>query len=96
MGKIRLFHHSPFSYAYPDIVSRTLISHAGHVSHIGQFFFDEASNDATFALSPYTSNTNSRTYNDEDSILAQENADGNNAFIECVFPLLGTVDSVID
>ena len=60
----------------------TLISHAGSVLHIGQFFFDEAWNDQVYAVSPYTEDTNDRTLNVDDSILAEENADGNNAYIE--------------
>lgn len=62
----------------------TIVSHAGAVAHIGQFFFEETWNDKVFALPPYTANTNNRTYNTEDSIYAQENADGNNAIVECV------------
>jgi hypothetical protein len=60
----------------------TLISHAGSVAHIGQFFFDESWNDKVFELEPYTSNTNDRTLNSEDGILTEETANGNNAFIE--------------
>ena len=62
----------------------TLISHAGSLLHIGQFFFDEAWNDKVYAISPYTDDTNDRTLNVDDSILAEENADGNNAYIEFV------------
>ncbi|KAF9269450.1 aromatic compound dioxygenase [Marasmius fiardii PR-910] len=59
----------------------TLVSQSGNLLHIGQLFFEEEWNDKVYATSPYTENTgNSRTYNDEDSILAEENADGNNAF----------------
>jgi hypothetical protein len=60
----------------------TIISHAGTVAHIGQFFFDESWNDQVFELPPYTFNTNNRTYNVDDFIYAQENADGNDAIIE--------------
>lgn len=60
----------------------TLVSHGGNLVHIGQFFMDESWNDQVFALSPYTLNTNDRTLNSEDSILDQENADGNNAFFD--------------
>ncbi|EEB99800.1 hypothetical protein MPER_00423, partial [Moniliophthora perniciosa FA553] len=60
----------------------TLVSHAGSLLHIGQMFFEESWNDQVYALSPYTENTeNSRTYNDEDDILEQENADGNSAYL---------------
>jgi protocatechuate 3,4-dioxygenase beta subunit len=66
---------------------RTLISHAGAVAHIGQFFFDESWNDKVFALPPYTYDTNNRTLNSQDSIFAQENADGNDAIVECAPPM---------
>lgn len=68
---------------YTDYVSNsTLISNAGSLLHIGQFFFDEAWNDQVYAVSPYTTDTNNRTLNVDDDILAQENTDGNNAYIE--------------
>ncbi|KAJ3477325.1 hypothetical protein NLI96_g10550 [Meripilus lineatus] len=70
----------------------TLISHAGSLLHIGQFFFDESWNDQVYSVFPYTTDTNNRTLNVDDSILAEENADGNNAFIE--LELLG--DDVSD
>lgn len=70
----------------------TLISHAGTVAHIGQFFFDEAWNDKVFVLEPYTTNTNNRTLNTQDSILSEETANGNNAFID--IELLG--DEIAD
>lgn len=65
-------------------VRRTLISHAGTVAHVGQFFFDESWNDKVFALPPYTYNTNNRTLNAQDGIFSEENADGNDAIIEYV------------
>lgn len=58
----------------------TLVSHGGNVVHIGQFFMDDSWNDQVYALAPYNTNKNTRTFNSEDSILDQENADGNNAF----------------
>lgn len=50
--------------------------------HNGQFFFEEAWNDKVFAETPYTTNKNRRTLNKDDHILSEENADGNNAFLE--------------
>ena len=61
---------------------RTLISHAGTVVHTGQIFFHEAWNDRVFSISPYTSNTNHRTLNKDDWILKEQNADGNNAYLD--------------
>jgi len=60
----------------------TLISHAGTVVHNGQFFFHEGWNDRVFAHPPYTDNPNKRTLNKDDHILSEENADGNNAFMD--------------
>lgn len=70
----------------------TLVSHSGNVIHVGQFFFNETWNDEVFATASYTNNTNTRTYNDDDSILAEENSDGNDAYLE--LELLG--DTVSD
>jgi protocatechuate 3,4-dioxygenase beta subunit len=60
----------------------TLISHAGTVVHNGQFFFHETWNDRVFTDKPYTDNPNKRTLNKDDHILSEENADGNNAFMD--------------
>jgi protocatechuate 3,4-dioxygenase beta subunit len=69
----------------------TLISHAGTIVHNGQFFFHEGWNDRVFAHPPYTSNHNKRTLNKDDHILWEENADGNNAFLD--LELLGDMIS---
>ncbi|KAL0071318.1 hypothetical protein AAF712_001174 [Marasmius tenuissimus] len=84
--------HTMVHMNYSTSENGTLISHSGSLLHIGQFFFNETWNDKVFALSPYTTNTNERTTNDEDSILAEENADGNNAYL--ALELLG--DSIED
>lgn len=76
--------HTMVHMDWEEAANGTLISHAGTVSHIGQFFFNETWNDLVFSTSPYDDNTNERTYNDADSILEEENADGNNAFIDLV------------
>lgn len=47
----------------------TLVSDAGSVNHIGQFFFEESWNDKVFAEEPYKSNTQIRTLNSQDGIL---------------------------
>jgi len=61
----------------------TFVSSSGSVLHIGQFFFQEEWNDKVYATSPYTENTNKRTYNDEDKTVDDsEDADGNSAFID--------------
>jgi hypothetical protein len=61
--------------------NRTLISKAGSVQHIGQFFFDEEWNNRVMNTTEYANNEQSRTLNNADSILTQANADGNNAFV---------------
>jgi hypothetical protein len=45
------------------------------------FFTDELSNEVV-ALSPYNKNTMKRTYNAQDSILAQENSNGYSAYVD--------------
>lgn len=57
---------------------RTFVSDSGALTHIGQFFFDDAISDSVYATAPYTSNTNSRTRNSEDNILQGA---GTNAFV---------------
>jgi hypothetical protein len=45
------------------------------------FFTDELTNEVV-ALSPYNQNTMKRTYNAQDSILAQENSNGYTAYVD--------------
>ncbi|KAG8939360.1 hypothetical protein FRC03_006353 [Tulasnella sp. 419] len=66
----------------------TIVSDSGSLLHIGQMFFEESLNDQVFATSVYAANTNLHTTNDEDSIFAEESADGNNAFVNA--ELLGS------
>lgn len=47
-------------------------------------FFDDAFSDKVMALSPYSTNKNTRSYNSGDSIEAQALADGYNAMVEYV------------
>jgi len=65
---------------YETSANGTLISHAGSNIHVGQIFFDEAWNDQVSGEYPYTENTNNRTLNSEDSILAEQNSGGFNGF----------------
>ncbi|KAF8179205.1 Intradiol ring-cleavage dioxygenase [Pholiota molesta] len=46
----------------------------GHVSHVGQVFFDQALTDAVEDTAPYTTNTQRRTLNREDDIMQEESA----------------------
>jgi protocatechuate 3,4-dioxygenase beta subunit len=44
----------------------------GHVSHNGQIFFPEALSTKVYATSPYTSDTNERTYRNGDRVYTQQ------------------------
>ncbi|KAG6824448.1 hypothetical protein H0H93_002023 [Arthromyces matolae] len=72
----------------------TLISAAGSLLHIGQFFFDETWNNEIFATAPYNTTDQQRTLNSEDSILDQENSDGNNAFVKSASLLMSGGEDV--
>lgn len=52
-------------------------------------FLDDAFSNKVMAISPYSNNKNTRSYNSGDSIEAQQMADGYNAMIEYVpyFPM---------
>lgn len=67
---------------YTVATNGSIISHAGQVHHVGQIFFDEAMNTQVLAQPAYVNTTQVRTVNDDDSILAEENADGFNAYAE--------------
>lgn len=45
-------------------------------------FYDEDLNNKVVAISPYNTTAMQRTYNDEDSILAQENSNGYSGFVD--------------
>jgi len=49
----------------------TLLTSAGAVTHIGQFFFDEQWNDRVYVTNPYNTNTVVRTRNNQDFIMQQ-------------------------
>ncbi|CAE6438023.1 unnamed protein product [Rhizoctonia solani] len=70
-----------FKTIYPGYSTNgSIVSHAGQVRHIGQLFFDEDLNTQVLAQPAYLDTTQTRTVNDDDDILATENADGYNAF----------------
>jgi hypothetical protein len=48
-------------------------------------FFDDAMSDKVVALAPYKDTTMNRTYNTQDSILAQENSNGYSAYVDASF-----------
>ncbi|GAA6027920.1 hypothetical protein JCM8097_001782 [Rhodosporidiobolus ruineniae] len=60
----------------------TIISTAGQVEHIGQLFFSESWNSLVFNTSAYLNTTQSRTYNDEDSILSQSLSAGDWPYVD--------------
>jgi len=61
-----------------------LVSHSGTLVHIGQIFFPETWNDQVYQTSPYNSNTNPRTMNDQDMFLTEAFQNGYNAYPRCV------------
>ncbi|KAK0472505.1 aromatic compound dioxygenase [Armillaria novae-zelandiae] len=73
--------HTMVHLNWESSANGTLVSHAGSLVHIGQFFFDEDWNDQIYAIDPYTTTTQSRTYNEQDSILQEENSNGNSAYV---------------
>jgi protocatechuate 3,4-dioxygenase beta subunit len=74
--------HAMFHSNWSASENGTLISHAGTNIHVGQLFFEEQWNDEVFATDIYSANTQTRTLNSEDSILTDQSADGNNAFVD--------------
>jgi len=60
-------------------VGSTIISNVsgtysgGHVSHTGQFFFNDSLTDYVATISPYSNHTITRTLNSEDTIYASAN-----------------------
>ncbi|KAG8686958.1 hypothetical protein FRC11_008059 [Ceratobasidium sp. 423] len=72
--------HTIIHTNYSVVTNGSIISHAGNVRHIGQLFFDNELNENILSQGAYANTTESRTYNDEDSILDSENADGYNAY----------------
>lgn len=63
----------------------TYTSRSGSLVHIGQMFFDETLANQVVATSPYSDTTMTRSYNADDSILAQENSAGYSAFVDASF-----------
>ncbi|GAA5878415.1 hypothetical protein JCM8547_003593 [Rhodosporidiobolus lusitaniae] len=60
----------------------TIISSAGTVEHIGQLFFSESWNSLVFNTSTYLDTAQTRTYNDDDSILQQDLSAGDWPFVD--------------
>ncbi|TLS20922.1 uncharacterized protein PpBr36_10731 [Pyricularia pennisetigena] len=54
----------------------------GTISHVGQFYFDDANIEAVESESPYSTNTQPWTRNADDLLLRQGQAGGDNPFIE--------------
>ncbi|KAJ3526920.1 hypothetical protein NMY22_g9976 [Coprinellus aureogranulatus] len=79
----------------------TLLSSAGSVNHIGQFFFDEVWNDRVFARAPYNTTRQPRTLNSQDFILIMA---GRSSFVNLQYlsgssldgGLLGYITVVVD
>ena len=80
-GYVHVVHSIPVDPNQPFTFS-TLVSHSGSVLHIGQAFFPENWNDQVYKASPYPSNTNQRTLNNQDNILSQAFRSGYSAYTE--------------
>jgi len=65
---------------YSVATNGSIISHAGQVRHVGQIYFDEDLNTQVLAQPAYLDTIQTRTFNDDDGILAAGNTDGYNAF----------------
>ncbi|PVF99644.1 aromatic compound dioxygenase [Serendipita vermifera] len=63
----------------------TYTSRSGSLVHVGQMFFEDTFSDKIMAISPYKDTTMNRTYNTQDSILAQENSNGYSAYVDAAF-----------
>ncbi|KAF8331460.1 Intradiol ring-cleavage dioxygenase [Cantharellus anzutake] len=75
--------HTAVQTNWTKAANGTIESTEGNLLHIGQVFFDESLNDKVFASIPYVNTTQSHTtYNADDSILAEENTGGYNAFAD--------------
>ncbi|KAG8786662.1 hypothetical protein FRC20_004790 [Serendipita sp. 405] len=60
----------------------TYTSRSGTLVHIGQMFFTDELSNQVMALSPYSESTMTRSYNADDSILAQENSAGYSGYVD--------------
>ncbi|KAG8684603.1 hypothetical protein FRC11_011853 [Ceratobasidium sp. 423] len=80
--------HTMVQTNYSVATNGSIISHAGQVRHIGQIFFDEDLNDQVLVQPAYINTTQTRTLNNGDSVLAEQNTDGYNAFADA--ELLGS------
>ncbi|KAG8816478.1 hypothetical protein FRC17_000324 [Serendipita sp. 399] len=60
----------------------TFTSRSGTLVHIGQMFFTDELSNQVMALAPYSQTTMTRTYNADDSILAQENSNGYSGYVD--------------
>ncbi|KAH7322179.1 aromatic compound dioxygenase, partial [Rhizoctonia solani] len=87
--------HTMVQTNYSVATNGSIISHAGQVRHIGQIFFDEDLNDQVLAQPAYVNTTQIRTLNEGDSVLAEQNTDGYNAFAEAELLSSDVADGVL-
>ncbi|CAE6438014.1 unnamed protein product [Rhizoctonia solani] len=67
---------------YSVATNGSIINHAGQIRHIGQIFFNEDLNHQVLTQPAYTNTTQIRTLNGDDSVLAEQNTNGYNAFAD--------------
>lgn len=52
-------------------INGALVAKGGHVSHVGQLYFNDSIADQAARMAPYTNNRNQRTRNDQDGIYSR-------------------------
>ncbi|GAB1522426.1 hypothetical protein RhiTH_005543 [Rhizoctonia solani] len=77
--------HTMVQTNYQVASNGSIVSHAGQVRHMGQIFFDEGLNDQVLAHSAYQGTSQSRTRNNQDSILRTGSSNGYNAVASTSF-----------
>ncbi|CCO32557.1 hypothetical protein RSOLAG1IB_05321 [Rhizoctonia solani AG-1 IB] len=77
--------HTMVQTGYQVASNGSIVSHAGQVRHMGQIFFEESLNDQVLAHTAYQGTTQSRTRNDQDSILRTGSSNGYNALASTSF-----------
>ncbi|KEP49175.1 putative protocatechuate 3,4-dioxygenase beta subunit, partial [Rhizoctonia solani 123E] len=76
--------HTVVTTNWTYLTNGTVVSKSGNTRHIGQLFFEEELSDQVLATPAYQNTTQVRLENYRDSILAVQNAQGHNAFVDPV------------
>ncbi|CAE6509387.1 unnamed protein product [Rhizoctonia solani] len=76
--------HTIITTNWTYLTNGTVVSKSGNTRHIGQMFFAEELSDKVLATPAYQNSTQVRLENYRDSILAVQNSQGHNAFVDPV------------